>query len=459
MTSNIDAIVAHGLNTQFEDIPERVVEKVKVFLLDSLGVGVAGAGAPLTSVVRDCAAIWGKGDGAHTWGRGGSLQSAANAAFVNAFQIHCQEYDCVHEPAVVHPMAVILAAVMAEIESCKNIVDGKSLTVALTVAIDLAAGLGVAVSSPIRFFRPANAGLFGAVLAISRLRALSPVETKSALGHALAFCSGTMQAHIEGMPSLALQVANGARSAIMAVDLAAVGIPGAQDSLEGPYGYLNLFEEAADLGPIVTTLGTTWRIAEVSHKPFPTGRAAQGGIVLIQQLMDKGVTADNLESLKLLAPPIIHRLVGRPVHQEMSISYARLCFQYVGAVTLMKGSIGLDDYSVPALTNTETLALGKRISVIDDGTANPAAFTPQRAEAVLKDGHVVTAEISSLYGSPASPMEREAHILKFKTCLKFGFGTEAGDVADKLIELTDRLETIEDTSQLSRLAAGKDIQI
>ena len=292
MTSNIDAIVAHGLNTRFEDLPAAVFESVKVFLLDSLGVGIAGAGAPLTAAVRACADGW-----AYTWGQGAGRQTAVNAAFVNAFQIHCQEFDCVHEPAVVHPMAVILAAVMAEIDSSDEAVDGKSLAVALAVAVDLAAGLGVAVTSPIRFFRPANAGLFGATLAISRLRGFTPVQTKSALGHALAFCSGTMQAHIEGMPSLALQVANGAKSAVMAADLASAGIPGAQDSLEGPFGYLTLFEESADLTPVVETLGKVWRIAEVSHKPFPTGRAAHGGIVLIQKLMQQGVTADNLDAL------------------------------------------------------------------------------------------------------------------------------------------------------------------
>ncbi|KCZ53333.1 hypothetical protein HY29_03690 [Hyphomonas beringensis] len=458
MASNIDLIVKHGLHTQFGDIPVDVVEKVKTFLLDSFGVGIAGASASITSIVRSCVGGWGVGYDAHTWGRGASLQSAANAAFVNAFQIHCQEYDCVHEPAVVHPMAVILAAVMAEIEASKKSVNGKDLIVAIVIAVDLAAGLGVAVSSPIRFFRPANAGLFGAVLAISRLRSFSPIETKSALGHALAFCSGTMQAHVEGLPSLALQVANGARSAVMAADLASAGIQGAQDSLDGPYGYLTLFEEEADLGPVVQTFQKVWRIAEVSHKPFPTGRAAHGGIVLIQKLMQQGVTAENLETLKLVAPPIIHRLVGRPIQNDMSVSYARLCFQYLGAVTLKKGKVGLDDYSRPALSDAETFALAKRISVIDDGTPNPAAFTPQVAEAVLTDGQLINADISSLYGSPASPLDRQACLLKFKTCLKFGIGEETAEsVAAKLIERISNLETVKDTSQLSRLAAGKDI--
>lgn len=454
--SNIDIYVSHALTTQFEDLPADVYEKAKIFLFDSLGVGIAGAGASLAAPVRACVKGWGGGTGAHVWGQDAFETTAASAAFINAYQIHCQEFDCVHEPAVAHPMAVILAALMAEIESSKTPVSGKELAVAIAVAVDLAAGLGVAAPSPIRFFRPANVGLFGAVLALSRLRGFDAEQTKSALGHALGFCSGTMQAHIEGMPSLALQVANGARSAIMAIDLTSAGIPGAKDSLEGPYGYLSLFEEVSDLTPVAETVGKTWRIAEVSHKPFPTGRAAHGGIVLLQNLLDQGLEIDQLQSLKLVAPPLIHRLVGRPIQPGISVSYARLCFQYVGAVTLMKGTIGLDDYTDAALNDPAIHELGAKISVVEDGSTDPAAFAPQVAEAVLADGRTLRAEISSLYGAPETPMLRDAQVAKFRSCLEFGFGHSSDQLADTLCTLIDNLDTLQDASQLSRLAAGKD---
>jgi 2-methylcitrate dehydratase PrpD len=36
-----------------------------------------------------------------------------HAAMINAYQIHSQEFDCVHEKAVVHPMAAVLPALFA----------------------------------------------------------------------------------------------------------------------------------------------------------------------------------------------------------------------------------------------------------------------------------------------------------------------------------------------------------
>ncbi len=456
MTKFIDAIVEHGLNTKFEDMPPHAVHAVKTFLLDTIGVGIAGANAPLSKKIRASASRWAGGGRANVWGRDSGKTSAANAAFINGFQIHCQEYDCVHEPAVVHPLATILSALLAEIDSKNETVSGKDLAVAMAVAVDFAAGIGVSVSSALKFFRPANAGTFGATLGISRLRGFDADQTKNALGYALAFCSGTMQSHVEGKPALPVQIGNGARGAVMACDLAELGMEGPHDSLEGPYGYFALFEDEYDLEPVIQSLGKIWRIADVSHKPFPTGRAAQGGIVLVQMLKVQGVTSDNLEKLTLRAPPIIERLVGRPLTENMTSNYARLCFQYSGAVALMTGNVTLQDFADASLVDPQVHQLGQRIHVENDGHPSPAAFAPQTAIAILKDGTTVEASIDALFGSPISPMSRDEHIAKFRSCCAFGWGQNNTKIEDTLIQLTDNLETLDDCAHLSRLATGQE---
>ncbi len=456
MTDMVSAFVHHGLTARYEAMPEAARIAAQTYLLDSLGVGIAGAVVPLTHNVRASAAEWAGSGDAWVWGQGSFQTTPANAAFINGFQIHCQEFDCVHEPAVVHPMATILAAIMAEVDGSNAKVSGKELAMALVVAADLATGIGVSVTSPIKFFRPANAGIFGATLGISRLRSFTAEQTKDALGYALAFCSGTMQAHVEGKPALPIQIGNAARGAIMACDLARNGIPGPHDSLEGPFGYFNLFEDESNPTEVIASLGKTWRIAEVSHKPFPTGRAAQGGIVLMQKLREQGTRADDIQKITLTAPPIIKRLVGRPLKAGMGVNYARLCFQYSGAVALISGNVGLDDFSEAALRDPDVHALGQKIEVIDDGSTNPAAFKPQVAVATLKDGRLVEARIDALYGSPSDPMTHEAHLTKFRACVDFGFGAPRSDIAARLIALTETLETLEDARILSRLSAGQE---
>jgi 2-methylcitrate dehydratase PrpD len=456
MSDAIEAFIDHGLGASFDALPEAVVEAVKTFTLDTLGVGIAGARMPLTENVRRAARLWG-GDGpAHVWGRDSRAMTPSASAFVNAFQIHGQEFDCVHDAAVVHPMATIMGAVIADVEARETRVSGQSLAVALAVSVDMVAGLGLAATSPLKFFRPATAGVFGATLGISRLRGFTPRTTRDAMGFALAFCSGTMQAHVEGKATLPLQIANAARAAVMACDLAEAGLPGAQNSLEGPFGYFSLFEGTSELAPVVASLGKVWRIAEVSHKPFPTGRAAQGGIVLMRKLRAQGVAAESVVEITLRGPPLVERLVGRPLSPSMTPSYARLCFQYVGARALLSGTVGLDDFVESALSEPAVHALGAKIRVLNDGSSNPAAFTPQSATARLSDGKIVRAEIDTLYGSPMDRMSREAHLEKFRACVDFGFGESRCAIADALIGAVDALEHLEDSSRLSRLAAGKE---
>jgi len=223
---------------------DKAIESAKTFILDSLGVGIAGANAPFNESVFKTAMFWGSGNDAHLWGRGLKAPTAT-AAYLNGFQIHSMEYDCVHEPAVVHPMAAIFAATAAEVERQEN-VSGMALIEAIIIAVDVAIELGVTAVTPLKFFRPATASLFGATLAVARLRGFDEATAMSAMGCALAQCAGVMQAHVEGKPTLPVQIAGAARAAIVACDLAQAGLDGPESSLEGPFGYLKLFEDEAD---------------------------------------------------------------------------------------------------------------------------------------------------------------------------------------------------------------------
>ncbi len=412
--------VDHALGLRWEDIAAADRLAAKTFLHDTICVGVAGASASYADAVLAVASSWGKGDEASVLGRPGLRLPAPSAAFVNAFQIHCQEFDCVHEPAVLHPMATVVAALRAEAER-SGPYDGARFLTAMIVGVDIAVALGLAATTPLKFFRPATAGAFGSVAALARLRGLDRRTTLDAFGYALAFVSGTMQAHVEGKPTLPIQVGNAARAAVVAIDLAVAGLPGPQHSIDGPFGYLTLFESGYDLAPVLDALAGVRRIREVSWKPFPTGRAAQGGLVAIGELLQSGqVTAQALESLEFRAPPLIKRLVGRPAKAGMDVPYARLCLPWLGAVALSYGEVGLGDFTPERLADPAILALAQRIVVIDDGSLNPAAFTPLRAIARTFAGATVEVQIDAMLGAPTNPLSVAQHNAKARRCLAFG---------------------------------------
>lgn len=436
-------LVAHALSVRWEDLPTPTKARTLELLADTLAVGVAGRKAAFADAVLAAAGDWAsRDDGCFVLGAPGTRLSAPYAAFVNAYQIHAQEFDCVHEPAVAHPMATVIAALLAQAARDGHR-SGADFLAALVAGVDIVATLGMAAKGTLKFFRPATAGIFGCVAALARLRGLDAATTRNAFGYALAYASGTMQAHVEGKPTLALQVAGAARSAVEAVDLAVRGLPGPQASVEGSFGLLALFENDVDIAPELARLGQGWRIDEVSWKPFPTGRAAHGAIVALRSLIDEhGVTADTLVRFEYSAPPLISRLVGRPVRPDMSIAYARLCFPWLGALLLRDGNISLAAFTDANIADPALLELAGRIEVLVNDATDQAAFAPASGLAILADGRAIRVDVESQYGSPAWPLDRAAQVDKWQACLAFGgmAGREEGLAA--LVARFDELSDV-----------------
>jgi aconitate decarboxylase len=457
-----ELFATHALDTRFSDLTPDAVEQAKIFIADTLAVGVSGSSAYGADVLAHHAVQWGPGSEAGIWGTS-QRATAGNAAMVNAYQIHCQEYDCVHEGAVLHPMATLLPAALAYAER-EGGVSGEELIVACAVGVNVSAGLGIASRSGLTFFRPATAGGFGAVAAVGRLMRLSHEQLVSAFGLQYAATSGTLQPHIEGSASLPLQVALNSRAALQACELALSGFPGARDVFEGPYGYLRLFEgpEAWDLTETLRAVrGQRWLISELSHKPFPAGRATHGGIEGIQTLMRQGrgdapLSASDVDAVTITASPVCVRLCSRPDLPGPSPNYARLCMSFIGAKVLQHGSIDLSHYRDEELTRPETHELARRIVMVSDGQADPNALVPVSVELRLTDGEVRSWSCAQMLASPARRLSKEQHLAKFDRCLSFSV-EDLGDNEAQLVARCDRLEEVEDVRVVTQRVCRKSL--
>ncbi|GIX13066.1 MAG: hypothetical protein KatS3mg118_1025 [Paracoccaceae bacterium] len=319
----IDSLVDHVTGARWQDLDTSARARARVFLLDSLGVGIAGSSGAAVAPLIATLAGWGSGEEATVWVSGERLP-AGLAAIANAYQLHCLEYDCVHEGAVVHPMATVLSALLAGAERLAargRPVPGRDFLLALCIGVDVATLLGLAATGPVRFFRPATAGGFGAAAALARLAGLDAEAVRNALGAVYAQTSGTLQPHVEGSPMLGMQVGFNARAALHAVDLAAAGIPAPHDVIDGPYGYLRLFENGAfDTGRIEALIGREWQVTRLSHKPFPSGRLTHGVVDALRRLQAAhGFRRGDIVAVEGRVPPLVMRLVGRPADVRAAI--------------------------------------------------------------------------------------------------------------------------------------------
>ena len=444
-------LARHAAGLAFADLPPAAVAGAKTFLLDSLGVGIAGATAPDADRVRAAAARWGAGNEATLWGTGARLP-AASAAFVNGFQLHGQEFDCLHEAAVLHPMATLLPAALGWAER-EGGISGPAFLAALAAGVDVAVALGLAATGALGFFRPATAGGFGAAAATARLAGFEASRIADAMGLLYAQTSGTMQPHIEASVALPLQPGFNARAALCAADLAASGLPGPHGAIDGPFGYLALFETGFDLAPVWAALAGARRIAELSHKPFPAGRATHGGIEGVAQLRaEHGFAPAEVARVVVRAPPLIARLCGRPAIADPDPAYARLCMGFVIAKTLLEGALDPTHFRGPALRDPATFALARRVVTESDGTADPNALAPQEVIVTLTDGRALVWRGATMLAHPSRPLSREAQLTKFRRC--WSLAAIPLGAPEALIEMVEHLEQLDDMRRLAALLGG-----
>ena len=427
-------------------LPEDARRATETFILDSLGVALSGTRVPLVAELATVAAQWGAGDAARVWGTGQRVP-AATAAFLNGYQIHNQEWDCVHEPAVVHPMAVVLSTLLAYAEQ-RGGIDGRRYTRACATAVDVAATIGCAATNKLRFFRPAMCGALGATAGIAQLERFDEATTRSALGLAYSQLSGTMQAHVEGSPVLPMQIAFNTRAALVAIELARRGVRGPQDFLEGPFGYYTLIDPEWDARAF-DDFEARHCITELSHKPYPSGRATHGGVDGALTLMQQhGFDVAAIAEIRVLAPPLVIQLVDRAPRPDMAPSYARLCAPYVIATALQSGNVDVLDFEPQRIADPQRQALAGRIRVVPDGNPSLNALAPQRVEVQLHDGSQHAVDLPAVLGAPGRPLSRERHLAKFRRAASSGARPLAARRIEDLIRLVDELDALPDMRRL-----------
>jgi 2-methylcitrate dehydratase PrpD len=451
-----ERFAAHVSDARFEDLPADAVAQAKVFMLDTFGVGIAGATAAGAAELMAAARRWGAGEEAVVWGRAGRVPAGV-AAVLNGFQVHCQEFDCLSEAAVLHPMAAVFSAAMAFAER-RGGVSGRDLLLATALGVDVASYLGIVSNQALRFFRPATAGGFGAAAACAKLAGLDSERIAHAFGLQLAQMSGTMQAHVEASPALPLQVGMNARAGLQSCDMAEAGLKAPRFSLDGPFGYLDLVEGVYDLASVDEGLGRRWVIAELAHKPFPAGRATHGVVEAILTLRaEHKFAAEDVEEIVVAGPPVLKRLTGRPDIPAPSPAYARLCMGYVAAKVLLHGRIGVEHYRGEAeLNDPATHALAARVRTIEDGTTNQSALAPQSVTIRLRSGEELHWACESMLASPTRRLTREQHLAKFRRCWDFAEGTLPEAAREALIAAIDDVEAVADVRQLAEMVRVPD---
>lgn len=463
----LDALASTVLGTDFDDLPEVVVENTKSRTLDMIGCALGGSGL---DDVRALAATL----GAPTGGFG-----ATGIGFGQAFPVHdAAMVNCIagrsfdwgpltlvfddgRIPSHISETTVLTGVAVGEHRQ----ITGQELITSIVVGDDLAARIWLAAgdrpmpgegSGPASGFEQwGTVTTFSAAAIAGRIFGLRESELKHALALSISMMSGAGHGLWDGATSFKLSQGAAARNGILAARLAQAGWTGIDDPLLGDRGYYSIFETGCDaLEWLHEDLGSTFYVEEC-FKPYPGGRPTDAPIeAAIRLAREDTVDPAEVEEL-IVRPKALSAHYAKPYEVgEYPTGHALFSFKYAAASALVNGRAGNEEYTPAAVKNPKVQELIERTTLeptdreVDPGGAE--------VEVRTSGGRSMRKVVPVPRGDPPNPMSTDELIEKFEAQARFA-GTVDQAAVEDIVDRIDDLEDADDVSPIPSLARGKQV--
>lgn len=442
-------LCARAAALQFSDLPPEVVDRLKLFLMDTLGVVRGATSAPGIGALNRRLERW-EPSGVATILLSGRKVSPPSAALANGAAAHALDFDDQHDPARVHTNCVMVPALLAAGQDAGP-VDGKAFLLSLAIGAELHARLGLACSNSLGWgWHPTMVlGCLAGAIAVGRLLGLSEGGIQNALGMAYHQASGSAQSMRDGVLSKRLGAGFAARAAVLGAFLAADGLTGTRRSLEGSAGLISLYErDVFDVEQLLGGLGTDWRILDYSLKPYPCCRATHTIIGLGLQARARGIRADDVRSIRLGLGEYNWIAVGAPYEpRRKEVVHAQFNAAYTFARALRDGKVDFESFALSALDEPGIAKITSVTECINDSRISPPSIHPAYARITMRDGAEEELYSDRMKGSPDDPMTVEEVTAKFHACVRNGLPA-ASEGGDALVETIRGLAGQADAAQV-----------
>lgn len=402
-------------------------------LRDAIGCILAGAAEPTPRRVAAAVARWG-GGAARIIGVGGGLP-APWAALVNGAAAHVLDYDDTFGPLAGHATAVLVPAILAQGEESEA--KGPALLDALVVGLEVLAAVGRGVNPrhyALGWHATSTIGAIGAAAACARLLRLDAARCGHALSLAVSMAAGTrMQL---GAMAKSVHAGLAAKAGVLAATLAAAGIEGTEEALDGPWRFAEAYAgrpaPAGSMAPPADSAPLAILDPGISYKAYPTCAATHLSLDALLALRARhGVTAGQIAGIATSLPRV---LAGNLAHERpTSGMQARFSMQYCLAAAAIQGSVGLADFEGAAIHRAPIRALMPQVAMTALPEPEDAPPPPTSVTLTLHDGRVLSETRSLRRGAPGNPMSEAEHVAKFRDGAAQALGAAGAAAAEALL--------------------------
>ncbi|MBM4278429.1 MAG: MmgE/PrpD family protein [Deltaproteobacteria bacterium] len=432
---------------KFSQLPDEVIDRVKYFFLDFIGVACRGS---LEDSSRSMIQFI---QGMRGGKRGGVLIGTKErapylySALGNGVSGHAIEMDDVNNESSLHPGVVVFPSALATGEMVG--VTGKRLIEAVVLGYEIMVRLGKALgpkNSYERGFHPTGTcGTFGSSVAASKIMGLKEEGITNAMGVAGSQAAGSMEYLAQGAWTKRFHAGWAAHSGMVAALLAKKGFKGPTSIIEGRDGFLHAYSNGADSSRVLEGIGSGFEILHTSIKPYACCRYMQPPIdTLLKIIRENNLKPDQVEKVRLGLLSAGASLIAEPAEKKYrpeSVVDAQFSMPFGAAVALLYRKAGLREFQLSRIGSEDVKAMMKRVEYAVDPELDET-FPRQwcaTAEIFTNDGKRYFTRIEYPKGDPENPLSWEELTEKFH------------DLSGRLWEKERRIKIVDQVKNLEKV--------
>ncbi len=414
-TEHLECAAKFAASLKRHDLPQVVVDRVKLMLLDNMGVMIAGSAEE--RVERMTAALRKRGSTgtSFTVGDRGSCD-AADAAAVNATAGCSHVLEEGHKYARGHVGNNVIPAVLAVAEEQKA--SGSDLITAIVAGYEIAARMGLACRIRPSMHSSGTWHTIGATAGVARAMNLSAAQTRETMNIASALTLATSwNAAEEGATVRDLFAGIGGANAVWAPRWILSGFTGAHGDIAHVFSRVSA--EKFDSTELSSGLGERWEVLRNYFKIHACCRNFQSAIDAALEL--KAQHAFEVREVVRVQVATFDIPVRTNAHTDpQNALSAKESLPITLALTLIHGHCGQSIFDEKNLRSSETARLVSCINITCDPKLD-ALFPekrPSRVSIELQDGRQIESYFPVAVGDPAlplSPADLEAKFYRLTT--------------------------------------------
>jgi len=455
-------VANYVFKTRYRDIPEDVVQLARGFILDGLGVALAGSTDECSRIVQaHIRQMAGNGEATVL----GTKLSAPTpkAALANGVAGHAMDYDdtqlSTSKAAVygllTHPTTPVLAAVLAVGE--KEKIGGEDFVLAYILGVEVECRIADAINPrhyQSGFHSTATIGGLGAAVAVGKILKLKEEELIRTLGIAASMASGLRENF--GTMTKPLHAGRAAENGVTAAMLARAGFTSAVNILEARRGFYNAMAGGYDENKIAGKLGGNYFMKEpgISIKPYPSGSLSHPAQDLILDLVKQhDLRAEDIEHIDVgsnsnVPNALIYPMPKTALEGKFSIPFCM-------AIAVVERKAGIAQFQDRKVRDKRVVEMMKRVTLYVDDEMEALGYDKVRARVriKLKNGRMIEGRYDVARGHPEKPMSWAELGDKFRDCADLVLPRKS---AEEVVHLVARMEQLRSLSPLlSALSGGK----